>query len=334
MEEEKKVIKGYKGFNKYLKGHGFQYEVGKEYHAKKAVSFEKGFHFCEYPLAVLEHYPPSDRLGINRFCKVEGSGDFDLSESDVVCCTDIKIEEEIGIEGLIEGSLGFIAEKAIGKEKKRNEPCCSDVISNTDDYSAADNTGDYTISANTGICSAATNTGRNSLAVNTGYHSVAKNEGKCSVATNMGSYSAAASTEEYSISVNAGNYSAASNIGACSTAVNIGLSSVAENKGKCSVSLSTGAFSAAVSKGDYSVSFSTGVESSAVVEGEKSLAIAIGHEGKAKGSLGSWLVLTECDEYNGDCYPIKDVKLVKVDGETIKPDTYYTLVEGKIVKTY
>lgn len=328
--EEKKVIKGYKGFNPDLTCRDFQYEVGKEYQCDDAVICEEGFHFCENPLAVLEYYSPSDRFGINRYCKVEGSGDFDLSGRDKVCCTDIKIKNEIGIEGLIEEGLDFIAEKAKGKEK--NKIYGYHVISDTEDYSIANNTEDYSISGNTGTCSSATNTGKNSLAANTGYYSVAKNEGKCSVASNTGYYSAATNTEEYSVSLNTGNYSVAYNTGECSAAMNIGFSSIAKNKGNCSVSLNMGNFSAAVNKGDYSVSFSTGVESSAVVEGEKSLAIAIGHESKAKGSLGCWIVLTECDEYNGECYPIKDVKVVKVDGEQIKPDIYYELKNGVVVR--
>ena len=38
MEEEKKTIKGYKGFDKELKCRDFQYEAGKEYQCENAVS--------------------------------------------------------------------------------------------------------------------------------------------------------------------------------------------------------------------------------------------------------------------------------------------------------
>ena len=35
---------------------------------------------------------------------------------------------------------------------------------------------------------------------------------------------------------------------------------------------------------------------------------------------------------NGDTYPIKEVKAFKVDGERIKADTFYKLVNGEAVE--
>lgn len=58
------------------------------------------------------------------------------------------------------------------------------------------------------------------------------------------------------------------------------------------------------------------------------VAIVTGIEGKAKGSLGCWIVLTERGEWNGETYPIKEVKAFKVDGENIKENTYYRLIDG------
>ena len=85
---EKETIKGYKGFDKDLKCRGFQYEVGKEYSTDKAVACNTGFHYCENPMDVLGFYAPCDDTGNpNRFCEVEGSGDFDTSKDDKLCCT-------------------------------------------------------------------------------------------------------------------------------------------------------------------------------------------------------------------------------------------------------
>ena len=57
-----------------------------------------------------------------------------------------------------------------------------------------------------------------------------------------------------------------------------------------------------------------------------------GKDCKAKGALGCWLVLTERGEWNDGCYSIKDVKAFKVDGEKIKPNTYYKLIDGEAVE--
>ena len=88
-------------------------------------------------------------------------------------------------------------------------------------------------------------------------------------------------------------------------------------------STNTGNRSAATNTGDYSA---------ATVEGKDSVAIVTGVEGKAKGSLGCWIVLTERGEWNGETYPIKEVKAFKVDGENIKENTYYRLIDGVAVK--
>ena len=166
------------------------------------------------------------------------------------------------------------------------------------------NTGDYSAATNTGDCSAATNTGNRSAATNTGNRSAATNTGDWSAATNTGDRSAATNT---------GNWSAATNTGDCSAATN------------------TGNRSAATNTGDRSAATNTGDWSAATVEGKESVAMAIGYNSKAKGSLGCFIVLAECKELGGE-YHIVDVKSAKVDGEKIKPDTFYKLINGEFVE--
>ena len=233
MGKEKK-IKGYKGFNPDLTCRGFQYEVGKEYEEKNAKSCNSGFHFCENPFDVFGYYAPCGENGMNRFCEVEGSGEFDTSESDKIACTKIRIGAEIGLKGIIDAGVKFIMEKVKWEDCKES------------------NTGDQSSATNTGYQSSATNTGDKSAATNTGYYSAATN---------------------------------------------------------------------------------TGYRSAATVKGLDSIAIVTGKDSKAKGSLGCWIVLTERGEWNGNTYPIISVKAFKVDGESIKEDTFYTLVNGEAIET-
>lgn len=78
-------------------------------------------------------------------------------------------------------------------------------------------------------------------------------------------------------------------------------------------------------------SSATGYKSGASA-GKGSVALSVGRDTRAKGSLGSWIVLTQCHRSEEDEQDYIDlVKVAKVDGKRIKADTWYTLKEGKFV---
>ena len=164
---------------------------------------------------------------------------------------------------------------------------------------------------------------------NTGYQSAAANTGYQSAATNTGDRSAATNTGNWSAATNTGYQSAATNTGDRSAATNTGDRSAATNTGNWSAATNTGNWSAATNTGNWSLAANTGNQSAAIVSGKGSVAMAIGYKSKAKGSLGCWIVLAE----QNDNYEIIDVQSIKVDGEKIKADTFYTLVNGEFIET-
>ena len=111
-------------------------------------------------------------------------------------------------------------------------------------------------------------------------------------------------------------------------ATNTGNQSAATNTGYRSAATNTGYQSAATNTGNHSAATNTGNQSAATVSGSNSIAIVTGENSYAKGAIGCWLVLTE---RNSD-YEILGVKAVKVDGKKIKSDTFYELVNGKIIE--
>lgn len=84
----------------------------------------------------------------------------------------------------------------------------------------------------------------------------------------------------------------------------------------------------ATNTGYCSAAMNTGNRSAATVEGKESIAIVTGNGSKASGKRGCWLVLTERDKENH----VLGVQAVKVDGETIKEDAFYTLSGGKVTE--
>mgnify|MGYP000618508717 CR=1 FL=1 len=98
MIERNKII-AYKGFDKNLKCRDFQYEVGKEYEIDgKIECCRHGFHACENPLEVWDHY---EMIG-SRFAQVEQSGTIDReANSTKVCSSHIKIKAELKLADII-----------------------------------------------------------------------------------------------------------------------------------------------------------------------------------------------------------------------------------------
>jgi hypothetical protein len=301
IEKENAII-AYKGFDKNLCCRGYQYEAGKEYHANGDIrACSNGFHACPNPNDLFAYYAPNEG---NRYCKVKLWGDVDDSESDKIAASDIEIIEEMSIMEVANVKRIFTENNAEDKE-------C-----NTGNYSSASNTGDKSSASNTGYKSSASNTGYKSSASNTGNYSSASNTGYKSSASNTG------------------NYSSESNTGYKSSASNTGYKSSASNTGDKSSASNTGNYSSASNTGNYSSASNTGDYSSADVSGKASCAAVFGKDSKVRGAIGCALFLVERGEWDdvNEVYPIINVLAVIVDGEEIKADTWYKLVNGKLVE--
>ena len=107
----------------------------------------------------------------------------------------------------------------------------------------------------------------------------------------------------------------------------------------------TGYKGASSATGDYGASSATGYKGASSVSDPTGVAVAWGHEARAKGCKGAHLILSDWrfigekywdgsykDMYNKDNWELTGAKMVVVDGEKIKEDTYYRCIEGEIVE--
>ena len=113
-----------------------------------------------------------------------------------------------------------------------------------------------------------------------------------------------------------------------------GASSATGYKGASSA---TGDYGASSATGNCGASSATGYKGASEANDPESIAVAWGYHGKARGVKGAYLVLAdwEGDEKNywtQDRWSLKGAKMVRVDGETIKENTWYTMVNGEIVE--
>ena len=88
------------------------------------------------------------------------------------------------------------------------------------------------------------------------------------------------------------------------------------------------------SSGYCSTAASSGGSSTASAVGNNTIAAAIGRNTCVKGDIGTWIIATEYGDWDGECYPVVGVVSAKIDGEILKPKTWYTAKGGRFVKAW
>ncbi len=318
MNDDK--IIAYKGMDSNMQCRGMQYKVGEEFSVDGEIKCcDNGLHACERPLDVFGYYPPGTGA---RYFRVEQSGDMARDGSDSkVASRKMRVEAEIGIPGLAKAHIEYVKAHTTSEHTDPARATAGSYGAATaGSYGAA--TAGNRGAATAGNCGAAT--AGNYGAATAGNYGAAT-AGSCGAATagNRG----AATAGNYGAAT-AGNRGAATagNRGAA-TAGNYG-AATAGNRGAATAG-SYGAATAgnygAATAGSYGAATSRG--SSAV--GKNGIACARGNNVRVKGGIGAVLVIAE--ESRTSC-SIAHWKAVVVDGETVKADTWYRLVDGELVE--
>jgi hypothetical protein len=191
--EEKKII-AYKGFDKNLKCRGFQYEVGKEYEMDGDIKCcERGFHACESPLEVFDHY---DMLN-SRFAEVEQSGEIDKEENTTkVCSSKIKIKAELNLADIVKLGVEWIKDVTspakLQKETDLNDNGNNSAqIGSSGDYAQIGSSGDYAQIGSSGYYAQIGSSGYSAQIGSSGYSAQIESTGNHSVVMAAGNDSIA-----------------------------------------------------------------------------------------------------------------------------------------------
>ena len=206
----------------------------------------------------------------------------------------IKIGARLNIAKMVDASIEYVNER-IDKEKANSATGDRSANSATGDGSANSATGDRSANSATGDRSANSATGNWSANSATGY-------GSANSATGYGSANSAT--------------------------------------GDGSANSATGYGSANSATGDRSANSATGYGSANVSTGYKckneggiaSINVGWGHDNICKGDVGSYIVLSEWGDFDGNKRPLIGAKMGYIDGITLKPDTWYTLKDGEFVE--
>ena len=327
------VIKAYKGFNKDMTCRDFQYEEGKEYEEERAEACNCGFHACEHPLDCLGYYAPAHSV----YHEVEQSGEISKRSDDTkVASTKIKIGARVSIAGLVQAAIEYTKER-VKPEAEANEDCGAS--SATGNYGASSATGYKGASSATGDYGASSATGNKGASSATGYKGASSATGDYGASSATGYKGASSATGDYGASSATGNYGASSATGykgASSATGDYGASSATGYKGASSA---TGDYGASSATGNCGASSATGYKGKSAAENQNSVAVAWGPEAMAKGVKGSTLVLAEWKRIDSDAWYWKEETwdfigslMVRVDGEKVKENTWYTLKNGELME--
>lgn len=167
----------------------------------------------------------------------------------------------------------------------------------------------------------------------------------CSVAT---------STQQTGVGLSAGINGITAITGDEGMAISTGDYGISALTGHHGIAISTGYRGCSVSTYDYTGSFSTGKEGVSItlgylgcasIENPTGIAVAWGHESCAKGCMGTYLLLSDwvyigekrfdgspLSPYSEANWNFNGVILVKVDGNKVKPNTYYRNFYGNVVE--
>ena len=291
-------MKGYKAFEKGLVCKGKQYAENTVFEEDQAEICKSGMHFCENPFDVLDYYDLVNADGsFNDFAEVEALADVKTDDEKKFCTTKLKIGAKFSFSEFIKACVNFIIEKTTleiseSKTNGKDESIISSKIKNAQIGSS-------------GNCAKIGSSGN---------WAQIGSSGNCAKIGSSGDGAKIGSSGDGAKIGSSGNWA---QIGSSGDWAKIGSS------GNCAQIGSSGDGAKIGSSGDGAEIDSTG---------EDSIICCAGHNSIVKAKQGSWITLSEWkySDEKARWIPVC-VKTEFVDGERIKADTFYKLIDGKFV---
>ena len=294
------AMKSYKGFDKKLKCRDFQYEIGKEYEMDGEIKVcSRGFHACESPFDVFDHYTMID----SRFCEVEQDGNISKEDRGTkICSSKIKIKAELKLADMINLGVEWL------KEITSPEKIKTSIKDNSSGYGAQIGS-----------------SGNNAKIGSSGYGAQIGSSG---YGAQIGSSGNNAKIGSSGNNAKIGSSGYGAQIGSSGNGAQIGSSGYGAQIGSSGYGAQIG------SSGNNAKIGSSGYGAQIDSTGEDCVIMCAGINSVAKASKGSWITLSEWSYSDKkQRYIPVCVKTEFVDGKKIKADTYYSLKGGVFVES-
>ena len=329
--------KGYKGFKK-----GMVCKKEKKY--KENTTYEENgndicksgiMHYCENPFDVLDYYPLVNRNGdFSEFAEVEALGNV-LKKDNKSASNKLHIGAKLSFKNFIKACIDFTLEKT--KIDQKTTTIAG--INTTDDYVKISSSGKDSKIGSSGYSAQIGSAGNCAQIGSSGYFVKIGSSGECAQIGSSGDHVKIGSSGYF---VKIGSSGECAHIGSSGEWAHIGSS------GECAHIGSSGDYAQIGSSGDYAQIGSSGdyayigssgngvkISSSGkctriTASSENSVICCTGHNSIVRAKKGSWITLSEWrfSKEKNDIIPVC-VKTEYVDGERIKEDTFYKLVDGE-----
>lgn len=341
-----KSLKAYKVLDSEFKCQGFQFQVGKFYILKGDIKVHKnGFHAFLSPMDVFKQQITDS----SRYALVELSGTIDKNDDESIASAScIEIKEELHIKDIVKAMIEVVNEKTSNliSSDVTDEGLGEERMWSVDDLAKFNSSGFNARIISSGDEAQIASSGFRTKIGSASYAACIASEGDYTQISSSGDYTQIASSGDISSISSSGDRSKIAISGEYSKLTSsgfvakIGSSSYAAqiassgdearivSEGDCTHIASSGEYAIVSSKGAQSVIMCSNYSSVVKSTGEQSVIMCAGSNSIVKASLGSWITLTEWDDSQGIQTPIC-VKTEFVDGDRIKADTIYKLVNGE-----
>ena len=301
--------KGYKAFNPGMICNDKQYAENTDYEEVGGKICEKGMmHYCVNPFDVLNFYDLVDESGkFSDFAEVNAL-DQPISGSDGKFATKkLHIGAKLSFSGFIKACIDYTKEQTIVNMPNSDVTTGdSTQIGNSGDSAKIGSSGDYAQIGSSGDCAKSGSSGDSAQIGSSGHYAKIGSSGKYAQIGSSGDCAQIGSSGDYA------------KIGSSGTCAQIGSSGDYAQIGSSGKSAKIG------SSGNSAKIDSTGVDS---------VICCAGHGCTVKAKIGSWITLAEWEYSEEKCRSVpRCVKTEYVDGEKIKPDTWYQLKNGEFVE--
>ena len=293
-------LNGYKAFEPGMICKGKQYQENTDYEEEGGEICEKGMmHYCVNPFEVLNFYPLVNDSGkVSDFAAVKSLEEPVSGDNGKFATKKLHIGVKLGLPGFVKACIDYLKEETIV-----NAP--NSTVSSGD-------------SAKIGSSGDSAQIGSSGDSAQIGSSGNYAQIGSSGDSAQIGSSGDSAKIGSSGDSAQIGSSGDSAKIGSSGDSAQIG---------------SSGYYAKIGSSGNYAKIGSSGDSAKIESAGEDSVICCAGHGSAVNAKAGSWITLAEWEysEAKNGCVP-KCVKTEYVDGERIKADTWYKLIDGEFTE--